>query len=372
MTRESRLRWLIAALVGVFVAVCLGFIALPRLVPAPDPVPVITMQDFDPTEVTRFQPSPPPAPVAQPVPERADLDPNALERLDAAQDRADWIDGATVTCDLAGLLPPPPGDDADFDWRSVFIDMDEGVHLDAAVDITSRFYTPIHDERISFTVTEQEGTARVIVPLFESSAEDRHMNAAPLRVRWSGAAPGTTVSCDGVWEEQKGRVELEITGIPPELMTEEGNWNTGQGMVPPVIRGCGIMLPMPLITGSMDLAAQRCVLQIERRSMTFPLIANKGEAVAIEIEPGQTTRVQLRLPDEPPLYQPPDLTELQTAADIAAYYGSDVVADALDELVEKLASGEWDAATMEELMREFRGEPIEEAIDEAVEDTGGP
>lgn len=338
MTRQVQLRWLLGAVLGIAVAVCVGFLALPGLAPAPPELPVVVMDDYTPEDVRRFDRHAPPPAIAQPVPAPAELTPEPGPNWERAHDRADWIGGATVTCDIGHLVA---------DARTAFLDMDQGVHLEGAVDVSSRFYSPVQDGRLTFTVRAMAGTTRVLVPDFERDMdpEDPHLHTRALRIRWSGAEVGSTVGCDGAWEERTGRLQVTLDGYPSDQEQE-----SQARMVPPVLRGCGVMLPMPAETVSLSLATGRCVLQVERRHASLPFIVNRGERVAVDILPDRVTRVTLRVPDEPPLYQSPDLTELETAADLAAYFGSDAAADALETVVEKVASGEWNGESLAELL----------------------
>jgi len=272
MTGKSRLRWVLFAVAGVVLALLLGFVALPLSIPRPQPVRAVVMDDYAATDVQTFRPTAAPAPVAQPLPERQELPAGHDEFWDRAHDRADWIGGATVTCDVSALMPDRPAR-VFGNVASAFLDMDQGVHLDAAIDVVSRFNTPVSDGRITFTVQEPSGTARILLPV-EPVGEDgepelSNMQGTWGKVRWSGAETGTTVACDGVWEEPEGRLQVS-------LLDERG------GPLPPrsadgprvlaVLRGCGFMVPMlePSQPAGIDVPAGRCGLQIERRSSTFP------------------------------------------------------------------------------------------------------
>ncbi len=358
MDRRSRLRWVLFAVVGAVLAILLGFVALPMALPAPVPVRAVVMDDYSATDVHTFNPDRPeiPAPAVQPVPTREDLPVEYGEHWDRAHDRADWIDGAVVTCDIGALMSPrepdPAPGDPDFDDfvmpQMAFLDMDEGVHLEGSVDVVSRFYTPVVDGRITFTVRETSGSSRVLAPDMATSPSGS-LEGDWLQVRWSGAEPGTTVGCDGVWKRDTGTLTLTVLD---ERGQEFSPPDSEDGTQPPliVVRGCGLMSPAAH-EAELPVPAGRCALQVERRNSTFPLIANRGEAVIIDVPAGGNVDVTLRAPPEPPLYQPPDLIELSTAADVAAYFGSDAMADAFEELLQSILNGDWDPAMFEELAK---------------------
>ncbi|MEM1031604.1 MAG: hypothetical protein AAGN82_14735 [Myxococcota bacterium] len=216
MNRKHRVRWILFAALGATLALLIGFLALPMALPTPKAIRVVQMNDYTPANRQAFGHEPPPEPVAQPLLVIDELSPEVEAAFTQAQDRADWIDGAVVTCDVSAIFPG---------YGQAFVDMDQGVNLDGQVDVVSRFNTPVMDGRVTLAVTEPSGTARLSLPDMMRHDDDDdedvlvdgngafNLGNTTIRVRWSGAQPGSTVACDGAWEQPQGQVEVELVSL---------------------------------------------------------------------------------------------------------------------------------------------------------------
>ncbi|MFK7931180.1 MAG: hypothetical protein AB8H79_23555 [Myxococcota bacterium] len=375
MTRRVQLRWLMAAIAGVLLALFIGFFLLPTAIPVPATNDVVVMDDLRSSNVVEYRPRAAPIAAAQPVPEEPVALPGGKpENWERVHDRADWVGGAVVTCDLSSF---------EGRFQNAFINFDEGLKNAGAVDIISRAYTPVIENRITFTVTEETGEARIALnPAWEDPDEDidgaspqprpgfSEFNGVPARITWSGAVPGSTVGCTSAVRTESARITILLvddhgqrTGLP---MAQGGGTESLL-----TIRGCGMHFPMESSILELQVEAGRCGLQVERRNATVPLIVSRSPVHLVNLQPGEERTIELPMPDSPPLYQPPDMLEVSTAADIAAFFGADVAADLLEEALLKLANGEWNAETLEELGRELdksRADKDDDQRDEAMED----
>lgn len=373
MTRRVQIRWLIGAVLGILVAICAGFVLIPTTLPQPDFDDVVVMDDPNAGEVIQYRPSAPAQAEAQPVPALEDVPADLQSHWEQTSDRADWIGGATVVCDLGELAG---------ESRNAFMDMDRGLEQSGGVDVLSRMYTPVVDGMITFAVREPSGEARVLLNTVDEAqfdgnegdgtvddaveVEPPRLDLAPIRIAWAGATEGKTVGCHAVYASEPATLEIYVEdseGNPFSGITEAA------GSMPDavVVRGCGFMLPQMYSPIVLDVEAGRCAIQAERRNSGFPLIVARGKTYVLNLQPGETRELHLIAPDEPPLYQPPDLVEISTAADIAAYFGADAAADALESLVDQLANGEWDADTVQEIIQELqnsRGEDMEIEVED--------
>lgn len=364
--KRSWQRWTLGAGLGVLVAACAGLLTLPSFTSSTTTGEVVAMDGYDAGQIQRFrQAAEPGADVVrpQPVPDLPGDSEEERNAWETVQDRADWADAGVVTCDLGAL-----GQDA----AVAHLDMDGGVALEGSIDLLSRLFTPVQDGRITFVALEPEGEARVRLSRPPGMDEDTDPAgpASPafanraLRVRWTGAEPGRTVGCTAAWEPPAGRIAVTFDypeSWPPPTSPDIQSMNAFA-----VVRGCGVYLPE--FAGPIEFAAEAgtCILQVESRG-AMPISRARGTPITVQVRPGETTRVTLEVPPPPPVWQPPDLLELNAMADLAAYAGADAAADALEELIERVASGEWDAEALEDLARQLssrrlaeRGERLDE------------
>lgn len=328
--RDARRLWLITAVVGVLIALLLA-LTLPRWSRSTSPDAVVFMEPQRPSGAVAWSPPPPPPPPPEPPP------PTPLPEGDhrfstfahTAVDRADWVGGAVVTCDVSAF---ELGD-------ATAVDLDRMLEPDHPVDVLSRVGVP-QDGVIHLVVTEPEG---------EATVHAAGTPGAPHRVfklRWTGAEPGARVGCTSFDEVEAAT--LTVTVVDRRGVEVQAERDVRIVM----IRGCG--LAMPTLGPSTPLAIEpgACALRAEVRNPRFPLIVLRGEPVAVRLFPGEHLDVTLVAPDPPPVWQPPDLLEVQQIADLAAWGGSAAIADALDELADRIARGEWSDELFAELMKE--------------------
>jgi hypothetical protein len=311
-----------------------------------------------------FVPPPPPPPLPQPVPEVEELDPEFVETWTRAHDRADWVGGAVVTC----VLPE------EYQYTQVvFADMGQGLALQGRVDVMSRFLVPVEDGRIHLVVTEPGGEAllQMIGQLGSSQpGSPRVVENDLARIRWSNAQPGTTVGCDAVWEVGRGTLTIRVPGFggQPQGDTDFPDPNVAD---PPLVlvHGCGVAMPVTAESTTIQAEPGPCTLRADRRSPLFPFVVARGEPVPVYVESGGYTSVTLDMPPEPPTWQPPELTELATVADMAGFMGADAMADAVDELIRRITSGEFTPDDIGRLLGEPIGEARPQRPDPHVEET---
>lgn len=350
MTRRKVWRWFAASIVGIMLAVCAGLWFLPGTGPRGS-VLAVEMAPIRTESGEVWRPAPAPAIVTQEVPEFEDLPEDYGEHWDRTHDRADWVGGATVTCELGDLA-----DNA----VTAHLDMDKGIRLEGTVDVMSRMYTPIEDGRVTFAVKEPEGEARLMLGIVDDETLDideldgppdfEAFGSRPLRVRWHGADEGTTVGCDGVWAVETGSLAIRIVD------TSGADVEPGPASMA-IVRGCGVMVPLAMNPVEFEVEAGTCALQLERRAANFPLVVSRSQPESVQIAPGEVREITLTLPDPPPLYQPPDLLELATAADVAAFFGADVAADAIEAVIERVLAGDWDEDLMARIAERMSGVP---------------
>jgi hypothetical protein len=326
MLRSKRWRiWgaLAAAVVAIALAVLL--IGLPRWGRPQGPVAVVYMEPVraGPPPVWRAPEPPPPTP--QPVPTFEPTGNRFGSLHETALDRAAWVGGAVVTCDLSRFVT---------DGEMALVAADQILNPDHPVDPTSRF-GQIQENHLRLVVTEPSGEVSVAAVRKGDTSP-----TTPLRVRWQGAEPGTTVGCTGVWEPPSATLRVRLVDASGAPLAPNKSESAFAGMA--LIRGCGMILPYVVEPTPLTIEAGTCTLRVERRNSSFPLIVGRSAPVAVRLFPGETLDLTLTAPDEPPLWQPPDLMELQGIAEIAAWAGSAAAAELIDDLVSRVLRGEWD------------------------------
>jgi hypothetical protein len=378
MGLTDRRRWFWFAGAALLCLLCLGIWGWFASAPVPDPlIPVAAKPP--PGKKIWVPPPAPTVPAPQTVPTQEDIEPQHLEGWTRAHDRADWVRGAVVTC----LLP-----EKFRDHEAAMADMAQGFGLKGRVDVMSRFMMPIEDGRIHMVVTEPDGEAQIQVlkqpvdgesPFRKDTTELAPMNQT-ARIRWSNAQPGTTVGCDFVWEVGDGLLAVTVRGAQWDLADDTDTDGIVQEPPPFVlVQGCGLTFPVVAETTVVRSEPGPCTLRADRRSTTLPFIISRGEAVSVYVSEGERTEITLDLPPEPPAWQAPDLTELATVADMAGFFGADAVSDAVDEMMRRIASGEWSTDDLAELLNRAREDtersnpssPIDEPPEEELlEDEG--
>lgn len=342
-SRQRRLWW-IAAAVGALLAMLAALFLVPGARPTPKVLQISLVEPVRSEPAPAWSPPPPPPPRApQPVPPPPTEPAN--QGLDHASrlDRADWTGGAVVVCDVRELAP---------DASTAIIEMEKGLTLQGAVDVVSRIGI-VQEGHIWLTVRESSG--EVGLTLAPEGAPPRVLGrGVRARLRWSGAEPGETVGCAAVWEVPRATLRVTVTdpaGTP-------FNGERERGFV--LLRGCGLFLPIVQEMQELPIEAGTCTLRVERRNETFPLPFTTSEWVAVRLLPGETLDLTLVAPDAPPLYQPPDLEELRTLADLAAWGGSVAIAEAVQRLLDDLLKGRWSPDSLSELQATMRADMEEE------------
>lgn len=342
-SRQRRLV-VIAATVGVALAVLLGVLAMPRWSSSP-PVEVVLFEPMDPTAARAWTPPPPPPPAPpQPVPppetfEAEDTDSKGLT-FEQLRDRADWNGGAVVTCDLSAFGA----------FKTASINLGEGLGLGGAVDVLSRL-APVIDGYVRIVVNEPQGRAQGFLLTEEAvnSRIDELRDLPLLTLSWRGAEPGTTVGCDAVDVTASG--SLRVTVNPPH---DEPHDADGNPLTKPILilRGCGSMWPVVAATSEISVEPGTCTMHVERRNRSWPLAIARGPPVMVRLGPGDTVDVTLDAPPEPSAWQPPDLDELMTISDVAGWAGNVAISNAIEELVASVQRGDWDPDLLNELIAE--------------------
>jgi hypothetical protein len=263
-------------------------------------------------------------------------------------DRADWVGGATVTCDLGALAGTA---------NRALLGPESGLRPTGAVDVVSRFGTSVQDGRITFAVTEPEGTTRALLARKRQRDGQRvDADTTPVAISWSGAVEGSTVGCTGVTALPETRLSVSVVDASGERVPPT------QGMYPdsfPVITGCGVMVPVWQNPMVLDVIAEDCVLRIESRNPEFGLIVNRGASMPVAAAAGGELEVSIEAPPIPTLYQLPELGEVATAADVAAWAGKQRAADGLESAVQMLVDGAIDPAVYERILASAEEEPAE-------------
>ena len=294
--RDARRLWGITAAVGVVIALLLA-LTLPRWSRSTGPDAVVFMEPPRPAGAAAWSPPPPPPPPPAPPP------PTPLPEGDhrfstfahAAIDRAEWVGGAVVTCDVSHLGI----------GEAVAVDLDRMLEPDHPVDVLSRIGVP-QEGILQLIVTEPDGEATV------HAGASTEQPIRVFKVRWTGAEPGARVGCSSF--EEVERATLDVRVVDPRGAPMEPDREAGLVM----IRGCGLALPQVGPTTPIGIEPGACALRAEVRNPRFPLIVLRGDPVAVRLYPGEHLDVTLVAPDPPPLWQPPDLLEVQQIADLAA------------------------------------------------------
>ena len=360
-------RWILFAVVGSLLAILLGFVALPLSLPATTPLQVGPMHDYGATDVQKLSTGArAPARSPQPVPDLTAVPDGIRPHYDRLADRADWTGGAVVTCDISAFTPDNAspyweGPDGELIASSATVDRDAGLD-EGTVDLISRS-SGVLKGRLTVVVSEPSGSSRVFLQQTGNDIPPGHIDGRWLQVRWSGAEPGSTTSCDGVWESETATLRITVVDHDGSPLPED--LELSEAVV--ILRGCGVMHHVRDAPSAFTIAASTCAVQLERRSALFPLIVARARPVRVSAAPGQTVDLTLRAPEEPPLYQPPDFVELGVIADAAAFEGSEQLTDFLDGVISDLAAGEWDPSAS--FVDDFRAAAEErEPADEPPED----
>ncbi|TVQ89184.1 MAG: hypothetical protein EA397_15525, partial [Deltaproteobacteria bacterium] len=317
----------------------------------------------DPIRRTPPPPPPPPAPPRPPAPPPPTPDePTARQRAAEAwvDDRADWIGGAVVTCDLTRF-----GRDFTFVW----LDPAGPMNLGATVDPLAKF-PQLYDGRIRFSTTEPSGEVTLSLQAGPALADgldpDEQAQALAdmdpeellggtasqdfrlVRVRWSGATPGSTVACDAAEEPPTGTLTIFFEADPEDL--DDTSLSTT------LVKGCGNATFALKPSVSMKVEAGACQISIERRNATVPLAIERLGPFLVDIAPGEHVEVELPFPEEPPMWAIPDLDELEAIADITAWTGSELLNTAAQSLLDMLKTGQWSPREVEQILTEVQEE----------------
>jgi hypothetical protein len=339
MAKARRGRAVLAAVLGGLVALIAAVVAWPFVLPTTPAVSASAMKAYAARDRQTYQPPRLP----QPVPDAGGVRKEIGEVLEVVSDRADWIGGATVTCDL-GALAPEGGrmawEDVDGSTigTSAVVDGQMGLSLAGPSDLDGR-HSAVVDGRLTFPVTSEEGSVLVFLEGHATGDLAADMGTW-LQVHWSGATPGTTVGCDEVRESESATLVVDLRDEEGRPFPTNPHWDE----ILVVIRGCGLWW---FVRGPVDwphrfsVPAGPCGLQVERRHPNLPLIVARSAVIAVQTRPGEIVELTLSAPPEPPIYQAPDLIELAAVADLTAYEGSGWLADRLEAMLRDISAGTW-------------------------------
>jgi len=344
---RQRRAWWVAGAIGILVAALGILLFVPGVRPTPKVLQITVVEPVRSEPAPPWTPPPPPpAAPPQPVPPPPAVD-DAPAGLDHASrlDRADWIGGGIVVCDVRGVAPSA---------RGASVEPEKGMSLDGSVDLVSRIAT-VQDGHLWLTVREPSGEVPVMLFNVEDGPAD--MSGVRARIRWSGAEAGQTVGCSALWQPPSAHVNLTVTDRGGASLLG----GPDRGMI--MVRGCGLMLPLFASPQRLPIEAGTCTLRIERRNATFPLPVAYSDWTAVRLLPGETLDLTLTAPDEPPMYKPPELHELRALADLAAWGGSVALAEVVQNLIDELVRGRWSPDTLADL-QEALMEPSDGEIDE--------
>lgn len=327
------------ALFGVGIAALLGWHGWTSSTDAVDPVAMLPDEVTDRQVFGRRSAEAADAPevealLATPAPPLTPKDDYEAHVQGLRLSRADWVGGAVVSCDL--------GEDA-IGHDQVLFDAGAPFSAEGPVDGVSRLATRIHDGRISFVVTEPAGETRAT--LIDTVRRDGVRTMAPdtvaVRIWWTGAEPGAEVGCTATAAERTVPVTIEVVDAPGRLAgTTDGEWGHASY---PVIQGCGLVFPLTTNPVEVSLPEGACTLRVDNRNGTFGAIVNRGTEIPVTLGNGDN-RVTLTLPDAPPLWQPPDLLELEAASGAAAWLATEVGDAKIEEALNAMSRGDLEPA----------------------------
>jgi hypothetical protein len=261
-----------------------------------------------------------------------DMHPITRRRYRWVQERADWVGGAVVHCDLGTSLS----------GRMLKLDESAAITGDSAVDVPMRhggkWPLALGREDAHFVVTQDAGraVARLVPSPFDGQpAGDEQL----FVVRWSGARPGTTVPCDSVHRASTGQVRVRVVeadGTP--YVGSSLGWHDGLVRV----RGCGIWRRAARLAVDVPVTAGACTMQAEVRG-DVPFATALGPPVTIYVGAGERVEVVLTLPDDPQLTAAPNVEELTEVVDFLLFEGEEALADLGERAIDATLDGYWDA-----------------------------
>ena len=277
-------------------------------------------------DVQRFATTSPAAPTPHParIPAFEDLSRPAQRRVAWAHEKAAWSGTGWILCDLSAVPTLVEGGDEASLARLL---LDERGYMGDLDPATS--HMAVVEGWLPLTVNEPAGQVEMQVGggIFSERARSR------IAVRWSDAEGEVPGACAVEVLER----DPDATRVTVEVVTADGGTFVG---TPPDIVGCGTTTEL----GSFDLPsdAPPCHVHAEVRGKLLYSQVTVGPPTRVDPQGARELTVQVVVPEPPGATTLPRFDETLTLLDLAAFSGSEVLADQLDLVLDDLDQGEVD------------------------------